>query len=105
MAEIRPYIHLYHWIFKLPLFKLKTFENFIAITIYNHILFKYDVMQRVLDHELVHMEQQQREVCPTMFYIKYGLEFLKNYFFKYPFQWKKSYYNVSYEIEAYNRMH
>lgn len=98
-------IYSHHWFFKIPPMNWGVFKQFIAITIFKSILFRNRILIRVVDHELVHVEQQGRECCAVMFYIKYGFKFMINFLFKYPFQFTKAYHQIDYEIEAYKRTH
>lgn len=94
-----------HWFFDIPPMNWGVFKQFIAITIFKYILFRNRIIARVVNHELIHVEQQGREVIAVIFYIKYGAEFIYNFLIKYPFQFTKAYHNISYEIEAYQRTH
>jgi hypothetical protein len=98
-------VYARHWFFKIPPMQWGIFRQFIAITIFKYILFRGAIKARIVRHELVHVEQQGRECCALMFYVKYGLEFIYNVLFKYPFKFTKAYHNISYEIEAYKRTH
>ena len=101
----QPVFYSYHWFFKIPPMNWGVFRQFIAITIFKWILFRGRILTRVLQHEMIHVEQQGREWFAAMFYIKYGLEFIYNFLLKYPFKFTKAYHNISYEIEAYKRTH
>ena len=95
-------VYTNHWFFDWPPMTWGIFKQFIAITIFKNILFRGNISPGIVRHELVHIEQQRRELFPTMFYLKYIMEFIYNILFKYPFKFSKAYHKISYEIEAYN---
>lgn len=87
-----------HWLPKL-LTKLIPGMTVNAIVIFGNIYFlkrKSMVSKKLFRHELVHVEQQERE--GVLFYIRYICEYLKN-LIKYK-NHTRAYLNISYEIEA-----
>jgi len=95
---LRPKILENHW-----LFKFKFMDGYAGITIGHLILFRGEATERLLKHELAHVQQilQLMHIVggPSMFYVKYLLEFIWN-MLKYGFDWKQAYWNISFEVEA-----
>ena len=77
-------------------------DGIIGITLYPFILINYSKIRskerlyQIINHEKIHIEQQ-KELLVIFFYLWYVLEWAIK-FFKYGSQ---SYYNISFEREAY----
>lgn len=100
------YIYENSWIFKLPIL-----SRYSAITLGPFIFFKGKRSEKLLRHELVHVDQIGRLAMmahPMMnkaifgiiaFFLSYGGFFIFN-LFKYR-NWNLAYRNIPYEVEAY----
>ena len=90
-----------HFIFKLPYFK-----RFSAMTISPNIYINSSVInpesvpKTLIDHEMVHIFQQDNECCFLMYLTKYIAKWFKN-LFTYGFS-MKAYYAIDWEVEAYS---
>ena len=80
------------------------FKGFVGINLFGVLFvrkeYKGFLPYDLLRHEQIHTEQMKRDGY-IYFYVKYLYEYIKN-LFKYKNS-NKAYYNVSYEIEAYNK--
>ena len=82
---------------------LSWFITIKAITIYPFIIFRDETDETTINHERIHIIQQ-RELFVVPFYILYVLFWAFNKFF-YKDDSRMAYYNIPFEVEAYQNDH